>query len=68
MQQSGRRGFVSKHGHPLKYVCSELFIKTGRVDKTTIIRLLYVNISVYIFRIGLKKAGFRFYTDKHMSL
>ena len=30
-------------------------------DKTTITRLLYVNISVYIFRIGPKKAGFSFF-------
>ena len=30
------------------------------VDKTTITRLLYVNVGVYIFRIGPKNAGFSF--------
>ena len=29
--------------------------------KTTIIRLLYVNMSVYIFRIGPRKAGFSYF-------
>ena len=38
------------------------------VDKTTITRMLYVNISVYIFRIGPKKAGFSLFTDKNMSI
>ena len=38
------------------------------VDRTTITRLLYVNISVYIFRIGPKKVGFIFVTDKNMSI
>ena len=36
------------------------------VAKTTVIRLLYVNIAVYIFRIGPKKAGFSFFTA-HIS-
>ena len=45
-----------------------LAVNTLFVDKTTITRLLYVNISVNIFRIGLKKAGFSFFTDKNMSI
>ena len=38
------------------------------LDKTTIARLLYINISVDIFRIGPKKVGFTYFTDKHMSI
>ena len=38
------------------------------VNKTTITRMLYVDICVYIFRIGPIYAGFSFFTDKQMSI
>ena len=60
------------HVHPLKCVYSEIFVRRGVVrkfvDKTTITRLLFVNIGVYIFRMAPKKAGFSFCTDKHMNI
>ena len=56
--------------HPMKCVRSERFLAGQHtfVDKTAITSLLYVHISVYIFRIGPKKAGFNLFTDKHLSI
>ena len=44
------------------------WVNTLFVDRTAITRLLYVNISVYIFRIGPYRLDLVLFTEKNMSI